>query len=156
MRAQKTSGSAMVLTMVVLVAMTLLSAGALIFASNFNAGGMAMRRHQQLANCALAVRQYIASQLRFPSSPQLTTLNFSIPGPAGNIVLQGGHYNQPLPSISQFSITNSSSGGVATSIEELGSTIRAYPGGTNLTGSATCTDADNKQYEVEFSFSFGL
>src|SRR5712692_80252 len=125
MRAQKTSGSAMVLTMVVLVAMTLLSAGALIFASNFNAGGMAMRRHQQLANCALAVRQYIASQLRFPSSPTLTNLNFTIPGSAGNIVLQGGHYNQPLPSVTGFQITGSSNGGIASSVEELGNNVRS-------------------------------
>ncbi len=150
-----TRGSAMMMTMVVIVGLLLLSVGALVFASNYNAGAAAMRRRQQLANCALSVRQYVASQLRFPSSPTLSTLNFTIPGSAGNIVLQGGHYNQALPSVTQFQITGSSNGGIASSVEELGNNIRANSGGANLTGSATCTDADGKQYEVEFSFAFG-
>ena len=148
-------GSAMMITMVIIVGLLLLSAGALVFASNYNAGAAAMRRRQQLANCALSVRQYVASQLRFPSSPTLSVLNFTIPGSAGNIVLQGGHYNQPLPSVTQFRITGSSNGGIASSVEEMGNNIRANGGGGNLTGSATCTDADGKQYEVEFSFGFG-
>lgn|GEM_PF-4506406 len=155
MSKKTTRGSAMMMTMVIIVGLLLLSVGALVFASNYNAGAAAMRRRQQLANCALSVRQYVASQLRFPSSPTLSTLNFTIPGSAGNIVLQGGHYNQPLPSVTQFQITGSSNGGIASSVEELGNNIRANGGGGNLTGSATCTDADGKQYEVEFSFAFG-
>src|SRR5258708_34312214 len=90
-------GSAMMLTMIIIVGLLLLSIGALVFASNYNAGATAMRRRQQLANCALSVRQYVASQLRFPSSPALHTLNFTIPGPAGNIVVQAGPYHQRLP-----------------------------------------------------------
>jgi len=148
-------GSAMMLTMIIIVGLLLLSMGALVFASNYNAGASAMRRRQQLANCALSVRQYVASQLRFPSSPALQTLNFTIPGSSGNIVLQGGHYNQPLPSVTGFQLTGSSNGGIATSIEELGNNVRSSSGGGNMTGSATCTDADGKQYEVEFSFAFG-
>ncbi len=142
---RNTRGSAMMMRMVVIVGLLLLSVGALVFASNFNAGAAAMRRRQQLANCALSVRQYVASQLRFPSSPTLTNLNFTIPGSAGNIVLQGGHYNQPLPSVTGFQITGSSNGGIASSVEELGNNVRSNGGGGNLTGSATCTDADGNR-----------
>ncbi len=149
-------GNALIITLMVIVGLLLLSLGVLTFTSNERAGGAAMRRREQLANCALAVRQYLGTQLRFPSAPAITNLNFTVPGTGGNVVIEGGHYNQPLPAVSGFIIGGGSAGGISTPVQELANNVRVNAGGSNLTGAATCTDADGNQYEVEFSFAFGL
>jgi type II secretory pathway pseudopilin PulG len=149
-------GGAMLITMLVVVGLLLLAAGGLAFSASHGAAGAALRRHQQLASCALAVRQYIGSQLRFPSQPAISTLNFTIPGTGGNILIEGGHYDQPLPSVVDFQIQGSSSTGVAQTVEELASVQRTMPGGRSMTGAAICMDQDKNQYEVEFSFAFGI
>lgn len=149
-------GSAMIITMIVVVVLLLLSAGLLVFSANQSAANAAMRRHEQLSNCALAVRQYIGTQLRFPSAPTLQTVNFTVPTTGNPIQIVGGHYNVPTPNVTQFQVTGAAVGGTATTVEELGNNQRARPAGSALTGAATCTDSQGSQVEVEFSFSFGV
>ena len=154
MKTKVQRGSAMLMTMLVVVGLLLLVAGVLTFSASHTAGGAALRRHQQLASCALAVRQYIATQLRFPSRPNLERLDFTVPGTGASILIQGGHYD--TPQVTGFQITGSTSSGVAQAVEELASVQRASPGGNSLTGAATCQDPDGNQYEVEFSFAFSI
>ncbi len=156
MRAKTPTGNALIITLMVIVGLTLLSVGVLVFSSNERASAAGMRRREQLANCALAVRQYLGTQLRFPSAPQLTNLNFSLPGSGGPIVIEGGHYNNPLPSVTGFSLSSAGAGTVSAPVQELGNTVRLNSAGSSMVGAATCTDADGNQYEVEFSFAFGL
>lgn len=146
----------MLITMMVIVGLLLLSAGIITFTSKATNSANSLRRREQLANCALAVRQYIASQLRFPNSPSINSLSFTIPGSGGkDIKLMGGHYDAVQVTGFQLKSSNAA-GGVASSVEELGNNVYANPSGTSMTGTATCSDADQNQYEVEFSFAFGV
>src|SRR4051794_30699917 len=108
----------MLITMMVIVGLLLLSAGIVTFTSKATNTANSMRRREQLANCALAVRQYINSQLRFPSAPQITSLSFTIPGSGGrNITLTGGHYDNVQ--LTGFQLQSAAGGGgVASTVEE--------------------------------------
>jgi hypothetical protein len=156
MKTKSPRGSAMIVSLMVVLGMLIMASGILLFSYHATSSGSAMRRHQQLTNCALSVRQYIASQLRFPNATSISNLNFTIPGSSGNIVLEGGHYNNPQPTITGFKINAGTSSGIAASVEELRNNQSANPGGSSFAGAATCTDDLGHQYEVEFSFAFGV
>jgi hypothetical protein len=145
-------GSILLVTLIIALALLALGIGVLGFGQHERAGGDSLRRREQLASCALAVRQYLGSQLRFPSAPRVTNLDFTIPGGTTSIRLQGGHYG--AVSVSSFALNGT--GGVYTRAQELSNNIAGASGSTTLTGGATCTDADGNQYEVEFTFGFGL
>lgn len=149
-------GSALLLTLIILVVLTFIAAGAITI------GGIEMESATndkvatQLQNCAMAVRQYIASQLRFPSAPSLKSLNFTIPGTPNPISLQGGHYdNHTNLTISQFT-TNLGGGQTSSNIEDLTNWIPPSGGGSSAVwGTAVCQDSYGHQYEVEFAMAFG-
>lgn len=156
MTIRRARGNALIITLIVIVGLLLLSVGALVFSAHDRAGSASVRRREGLASCGLAVRQYLGSQLRFPSSPAITNLNFTIPGTKGNTVIEGGHFGQPLPSVTQFTLGSSNTGGIAVAVQDLANNVRLNGGGQTVTGAATCTDGDGNQSEVEFSFVFGV
>jgi hypothetical protein len=121
-------GNAILITLVVTLALLALSIGVLQFSAHERSSSAALRRREQLANCALAVQQYIGSQLRFPDSLSITSLSFTIPGSAGNIVLAGGHYNNTETSVTQFAIGNAANG-VSTPVQDLANNVRVNSGG---------------------------
>jgi hypothetical protein len=145
-------GTVLLLVLVVLLALTML--GVLVL--NSSGKQLSGARHREnavgLSSCAQAVRQFIAAQVI--AGQALTSLSFSVPGTTASISLQGGHYD--AIQVTAFTLPGGAPFGVQAgpSVENL---ANALPMGISAaavthTGSAVCTDANGRTYEVEFSF----
>jgi hypothetical protein len=86
----------------------------------------------------------------------MTSLKFTIPNTDGGVTMQGGHYEN-LPDGGAVILAGApSSFGVkgGSSVQNIANAMPMVLGsGTSQQiGSAVCTDADGRTYEVEFSY----
>lgn len=147
----KPRGVALLTVLVVLLAVSILGATIVVAAGRH----LSVARHAEtsvgLSNCAMAVRQYIASQV---AAGAFSQLSFTVPGTNASITLQGGHYegidinNFTLSAGPSFGVTGGS--GVQNLANSLPMTVGASS--TQRIGTAVCTDANKRVYEVEFSY----
>jgi type II secretory pathway pseudopilin PulG len=144
-------GTTLLTVLFVVTAITALGAIAVVGSGRHLANARVREANVGLSSCALAVRQYVAAQV---TGAGLTSLNFTVPSTGAAIKLQGGHYdNVQLTAFTLAPGPSFGSGGWA-SIENIANATPMNLGGgsTQQTGSAVCTDADGRTYEVEFSY----
>lgn len=158
---KNTNGSALLVVLMVLVVLGLLGAATLTFSGQ----GLSLARNREtavgLSNCAMAVRQYLASNVR--AGATLSSLDFTIPGSSSPIRIQGGHFDNidggTFPILPAAPVFGATIGG--TSVENIANALPMGigAGGTIRTGTAVCRmcidNSDNstcRDYEVEFSF----
>src|SRR5262249_5843911 len=104
-----------------------------------------------LSSCAQAVRQYLAAQ---QAAGAIGSLSFTVPATGTPITLQGGHYeNINIVSFQLPSPPNGFCARVSGATQNLANALRLSigTGGVTTTGTAVCTDANGRTYEVEFS-----
>jgi type II secretory pathway pseudopilin PulG len=167
--ATATRGSALLNVIIVLLIVSLLSAGVMLLSGKQLSGARQRETAVGLSSCAQAVRQYIGSQITAkvnatcPSTDWPCGLSFTVPGTQTAITLQGGHNIRfadggpgwPDPNFKLTAV--SPLGGAGSSIENLANAMPLTLGKTltPTSGSAVCTDASGRTYEVEFSFISG-
>lgn len=144
-------GSTLLTVLIVVLAITVLGAAMVVTSGRHLASARVRESNVGLASCAMAVRQYVASQVTGAGMP---TLDFSVPATGTPIKLQGGHYENIQ--VSAFTLTAPAAFGVksSSSVQNIANAMPIVLGAssTQQTGSAVCTDQDNHTYEVEFSY----
>lgn len=144
-------GSALVTVLFVVVAITLLGAAIVGVSGRHLSGARQRESAVGLSNCAMAIRQYLASQVT--SGSALASLSFTVPATGTPITLQGGHYDGI--NVTSFTLPSGAPFGVAsTSVENIANSMPMTLGtqAVQRTGTAVCTDSNGRNYEVEFSF----
>jgi type II secretory pathway pseudopilin PulG len=148
-------GSALLTVLVVLVALTLMAAALLRVSGRQSSGSRQFETSARLSNCAQAVRSYLGSQVAGGAGTD--SLSFTVAGTTAPIKLEGGHYE--TINVTGFKLTPSPPFGVvaSASVENLANALPLGVGRTStpVRGSAVCTDASGRTYEVEFSFVSG-
>jgi hypothetical protein len=167
-------GSALVVTMIVLLVLAILSVAMIRFTSRELAGAIAARQQDALVSCAEAGRQLILSQFRSAaiSPSSLVILNDSLGGADGATRVVGGHIDTTAAAgslavdVEEVTVLPAATFGVArASIRDLSNIISgaAQLGGTPYRIIVHCQDhgttgdpASGRQLEVEFGLRFGL
>lgn len=149
---RRARGTALLTVLLVLLAVSIFGAAVVITSSRNLSQARARETSVGLSNCAMAIRHYISSQVA--GGGALASLNFKVPGTAQAMTLQGGHYDNIQ--ISSFTLpADTGFGGVSgSSVQNLANAMPMKMGSsaTQVTGTAVCTDSNNRNYEVEFSF----
>ncbi len=159
-------GSALVLTMIVLVVVTMLAVAMIRFSARELAGATSARQNDALVSCAEAGRQLILSQFRASSvSPtSLVALNVPLGGSSGLTRAVGGHVDSNVQ-IDQVTVLPSATFGVQQNVvRDLTNIITgaAQLGGTPYRIIVHCQDhgdgtlTSGRQLEVEFGLRYGL
>lgn len=148
----RSRGSALLTVLIVLLVITALGAGVIVVTGKFLSGSKARETSVGLSNCAQAVRQYLGSQI--VAGVGVPQLSFAVPGTHAAITLSGGHYD--AIDVTSFKLPAPPAFGAkaGNSIENLANSLPLTLGTTRTptTGTAVCTDASGRHYEVEFSF----
>jgi type II secretory pathway pseudopilin PulG len=168
MRHRSQRGSALIVTIIVILVMAVIGVAMLRYGSREVAGSIAMQRQQALSACADAGRQIILSQFRAvgPSPINLPALDEAIDPSSGARVV-GGHYdNDPsLVKVQQVSyLPESAFGPDRGGINSLGNKIIVTGGGAKpMKVIVHCQVAgqpgeptSGRQLEVEFGLRFGI
>lgn len=162
-------GSALIMSVVVVLAITVIGVGIIRFAGREVAGASAGARHEALVACAEAGRRLLASQFHAigltPTAIQ--AFNVSLDGSAGTrgTRAMGGHVDGALSSIQldQVVFLPDNAFGPSNRVRDLSNVISlAGQGGKPLRVLVHCQDGDTsaantgRQLEVEFGVRFGL
>ena len=159
-------GSALLLTMIVVVVITVLGIAMIRFASRELAGATATRQNDALVSCAEAGRQLILSQFRATtiSPASLTALNLPISA-QGTARAVGGHIGSNVQIQQVVVLPGNTFGATRNSVRDLSNIIAGAGslGGTPYRVIVHCQDhgdaadpASGRQLEVEFGLRFGL
>jgi type II secretory pathway pseudopilin PulG len=160
-------GSALIVSVVVVLILAVLGVGLLRFAYRETAGATAGAREQALASCAESARQLLVSQFNAlglqPTS--ITALNVPLDstGSAARVRAVGGHYGTAGVAVAQVSYLPDSAFGPTNRVRDLTNVIAtAGQGGRPLKVVVHCQAGDTssptsgRQLEVEFGVRFGL
>lgn len=162
-------GSALLMSVVVLLVITIIGVGIIRFASRETAGALAGARHQALVACADAGRKLLTSQFHAvglaPTS--LTALNVALDGTSGPVRTRavGGHVDGATASVQvdQVVFLPDNAFGPSNRVRDLTNVISlAGQGGKPLRVLVHCQDGGDgtptsgRQLEVEFGVRFGL
>jgi hypothetical protein len=163
-------GSALVLTVIVVLVLAVISAALIRFTSRELAGATSARQNDALVACAEAGRQLIMSQFRSISiAPNdLQPLNKAIDAdpPNGSTRVLGGHVDTMNMKVDQVTVLPMGTFGpqpnairdlsnIITGAQQLGGT--SYRVVVHCQDHGTATDATSgRQLEVEFGLRFGL
>ncbi len=159
-------GSALLLTMIVVVVITVLGIAMIRFASRELAGATATRQNDALVSCAEAGRQLILSQFRSTtiSPASLTALNLPISG-QGTARAVGGHIDSNVQVQQVVVLPSGTFGASRNAVRDLSNIIAGAGslGGTPYRVIVHCQDhgdpatpTSGRQLEVEFGLRFGL
>jgi hypothetical protein len=161
-------GSALVLTVIVVLVLAVISAALIRFTARELAGATSARQSDALVACAEAGRQMIMSQFRSVtiSPTALKALNVPMDSAGGSTRVVGGHVDTMNVQIDQVTVLPTGTFGVQpNAIRDLSNIITgaAQLGGTSYRvvvhcqDHGTATDATSgRQLEVEFGLRFGL
>jgi Tfp pilus assembly protein PilX len=154
MLAHRPRGSTLLSVLIVVLAITLLGVAVMLGSSRYLANARNREHNVGLANCAMAVRQYVAGQVT--SGTPVTTLRFSIPAVDGGMAILAGHYEN-TPDGGTVTLAGAPPAFGVKSGASVQNIANAMPmtigtGTTQQTGSAVCVDPDGRTYEVEFSY----
>ena len=151
MRTHPARGSVLLTVLIVVLAITLLGTALILGSGRHLASARIRESNVGLANCALAVRQYVAANV--VGGGGMTSLNFTVPATGAAITLTGGHYEN-TPGVVLLAGGPVFGGKTGTSVQNIANAMPMVLGNASVqsTGTAVCTDADGKTYEVEFSY----
>lgn len=160
-------GSALALTVVVVLVVTVLGVAMIRFSSRELAGATSARQNDALVACAEAGRQLILSQFRSvtiaPTS--LVALNVPLSGASGPTRVVGGHVDSNVQVDQVRVLPSSTFGADRNTVRDLSNIIAgaAQLGGTPFRVIVHCQDhgttgdpTSGRQLEVEFGLRFGL
>jgi type II secretory pathway pseudopilin PulG len=165
MRNRSQRGSALVISIVVILVMAVIGVAMLRFGAREVAGSVALQRQQALSACADAGRQIILSQFRAVGTPptSLPALDEPIDLSTGARVI-GGHYDGVGTAVSQVTyLPESAFGPDRGGVNSIGNRISVTGGGAKpmkvvvhcqIGGDGTPTSG--RQLEVEFGLRFGI
>lgn len=161
-------GSALVLTVIVVLVLAVISAALIRFTSRELAGATSARQNDALVACAEAGRQMIMSQFRSISvaPTALKALDATLDSTGGSTHVWGGHVDTASVQVDQVTVLPAGTFGVQpNSIRDLSNIITgaAQLGGTSYRVVVHCQDhgtagdaTSGRQLEVEFGLRFGL
>jgi len=162
-------GSALLMSVIVVMVITIIGVGIIRFASREVAGATAGARHESLVACAEAGRRLLASQFHALGMTPTAIQAFSAPldGPAGQArtMAIGGHVDGALANVQldQVVFLPDNAFGPSNRVRDLSNVISlAGQGGKPLRILVHCQDGDTstptsgRQLEVEFGVRFGL
>jgi hypothetical protein len=165
MRSANPRGSALIMTIVVLLIVAVIGVGIVRFATREVAGASAGQRSEALVACAEAGRQLILSRFRAVGTPptQLTVLDEAI---ASNMRVVGGHYDTNNVQVSQVVYLPDAAFGVDRgAVQTLTNRIVVTGGGAKpmraivhcqMDGYTNGQPDSGRQLEVEFGLRFGI
>lgn len=166
MRARDQRGSALIMSVVVVLVITVIALGIIRFASREVAGATAGARYEALVACADAGRRLLVSQFHAVglSPTSLTAVNVPLDGPAGRTQVVGGHVDEAGGvQVNQVVFLPDNSFGPSNRVRDLTNVISlAGQGGRPLKIVVHCVDGGDgtatsgRQLEVEFGVRFGL
>lgn len=147
-------GSALLTVVALMMVLALAGAALLVVSRQSSAAAKHAETSVGLANCAMAVRQYVASKISGGSA--MDSLSFAIPTTKAPITLQGGHYD--AINITTFNLPPGPAFGTSmvssTAVENLANALpmNLAVKAQTTSGTAVCTDVNGRTYEVEFSY----
>ncbi len=160
-------GSALVMTVVVVLVVTIIGVGVINFASRDVAGAYAGARRQALVACAESARQLLISKFHAvglaPTS--LQALNVPLDGQLGSAqtLAIGGHVDELNVQVSQVLLLPDTAFGPTTRVRDLTNIVSVTgQGGRPLRVVVHCVDhgdgtaTGGRQLEIEFGVRFGL
>lgn len=172
MKPRTQRGSALVLTVIVVLVLAVISAALIRFTSRELAGATSARQNDALVACAEAGRQMIMSQFRSISiaptalQPLNVLIDTTDPAVGGSTRVLGGHVDTMNVQVDQVTVLPTGTFGVQpNSIRDLSNIITgaATLGGTSYRVVVHCQDhgtaadaTSGRQLEVEFGLRFGL
>lgn len=154
---RKLRGTALIVVLFVVLAISLLGAAIVVVSGRHLSSARQRETSVGLSSCAMAVRQYLASQVA--AGTPLSSLDFTIPATGTPITLKGGHYDNV--NVTSFTLSGGPAFGVGggSSVENLANAMPMALGvsANQRTGTAVCTtyadsNSQPRTYEVEFSF----
>jgi type II secretory pathway pseudopilin PulG len=150
MRNRSQRGSALVISIVVILVMAVIGVAMLRFGAREVAGSVALQRQQALSACADAGRQIILSQFRAVGTPPtgLPALDEPIDLSTGARVI-GGHYDGVGTAVSQVTYLPESAFGPDRGAKPMKVVVHCQMGGTG-------TPDSGRQLEIEFGLRFGI
>ncbi len=158
-------GSALVLSVVAVLIITVIAIGIVRFASREVAGATAGARQQALSACAESARQLLMSKFHSlgiqPAA--ITALNVPMDGPGGATRAMGGHIDSMNITVGQVSYLPDSAFGPTDAVRDQTSIVALVgQGGKPMKVVVHCQDhgdgtaTTGRQLEVEFGVRFGL
>ncbi len=169
MNARSQRGSALLMSTVVVLVITVIAVGIIRFASREVSGATAGMRHGALVACAEAGRKLLNSQFHalgiVPTA--LTALNVPMDGPpaSARTFAVGGHVDQDATAVqvNQVVVLPEGSFGPTKAVRDLTNVVAiAGEGGRPLKVIVHCVDhgdgtaTGGRQLEIEFGVRFGL
>jgi Tfp pilus assembly protein PilX len=158
-------GSALLLTMIVVLVLAVLGIAMIRFAARELAGATAARQNEALVSCAEAGRQLILSQFRSTtvSPASLAALNVPLSA-AGSARAIGGHVDSNVQVQQVVVLPSTTFGASRNSVRDLSNIIAGAGtlGGTPYRVIVHCQDhgdgtpTSGRQLEVEFGLRFGI
>ncbi len=159
-------GSALLMTMIVVIVIAVLGVAMIRFAARELAGATATRQNDALVSCAEAGRQLILSQFRSTtiSPASLQALNVQIGGQYGTARALGGHVDTNVQVQQVVVLPGATFGATRNAVRDLSNIIAGAGslGGTPYRVIVHCQDhgdatlTSGRQLEVEFGLRFGL
>jgi type II secretory pathway pseudopilin PulG len=164
MRSRSARGSALILSVLVMLVVAIIGVAVVRFASREVAGATAARKAQALAACADAGRQAIVAQFKALGLPPVSLQAMNMPVDATTRLL-GGHFDTQGVQVTQVvNLPSSSFGPDPGGVQDISNRVLVTGGGgkplkvvvhcqqAGITGDPT----SGRQLEVEFGIRFGI
>lgn len=162
MRTRSQRGSALLLSMIVVLVIAVLGVGVINFASREVAGATAGQRQQALVACAEAGRQLLLSQFHAIGIAPASLQAFNVALDASSRAV-GGHFDTAGVQVSQVSYLPGDAFGPSNKAPDISNRVVGWgQGGRPMKLVVHCqqagdgTPTSGRQLEVEFGVRFGL
>jgi type II secretory pathway pseudopilin PulG len=158
-------GSALVISVIVILVMAVIGVAMLRFGAREVAGSVALQRQQALSACADAGRQLILAQFRAVGTPPTSLPALDEPiDPSSGARVVGGHYDSPGLAVSQVTyLPENAFGPDRGAVNSIGNRISVTGGGAkpmkvvvHCQMGGTGAPTSGRQLEVEFGLRFGI
>lgn len=167
MRHRRQRGSALVMTVIVVLVITVIGVGVINFASREVAGAYAGARRAALVSCAESARQLLLSKFHAVglTPTAIQALNVPLDGPASSAttLAVGGHVDDPNVQVNQVVFLPDNAFGPTARVRDITNIISVTgQGGRPIRVIAHCVDhgdgtaTGGRQLEIEFGVRFGL
>jgi hypothetical protein len=151
-------GSILLATMVVLVVLMILVAGAIAFTGKNREAAAGKMRGEQVAACAEAARKHLLSRLRLFNVPvSEIVLDTQIPDGDGLMTLMTGHFGDTVATPTIVELSALTVLGTAARPDDMsGRSVQQATGGQFYGAVVKCRDEAGREAELEFAFRYGL
>jgi hypothetical protein len=157
MHRRRSSGSALLLAVIVILVISVLAVGMVRYSFSEVAGATAGARHVALSQCADAARQLLMSKFHSlgVKPTEITALNVPLGGATGSTRALGGHFDTMNVTIGQVTPLPGTAIGPPVANDGTAIVQLIGQGGAPLKVVVHCQDG-TRQLEVEFGVKFGL